>query len=52
MEEMKKENRLLKRIQVRQEKELQNLHGDDGELPRMIHRHNEEVCCFLFALPG
>ncbi len=45
LEEFKKENRLLKRIQVRQEKELDSVHGSQGELPKMIHRHNEEVCC-------
>jgi len=49
LEEIKKENRLLKRIQARQEKELDNVHGS-GELPKMIHRHNEEVM-HLYKLP-
>ena len=42
LDEIKKENRLLNRIQVRQGKELDSVHGN-GELPKMIHRHNEEV---------
>lgn len=43
LEEMKKENRLLNRLQVRQEKDLGKFQSQEGELPQILLRHAEEV---------
>ena len=44
LEEAKKDNRLLKRIQLRQERELNRVQTLEGELPQILLRHSEEVC--------
>ena len=41
--EMKKENRLLNRLQVRQERELDKVYRKEGELPQILMQHAEEV---------
>lgn len=43
LDEMKKENRLLNRLQVRQEKEINRFQTQEGELPEILARHAEEV---------
>lgn len=43
LEELKKENRLLNRLQVRQEKQLNKIQTQEGELPQILTRHAEEV---------
>ena len=42
--DLKKENRLLNRLQIRQEKELTRFQTQEGELPEILSRHAEEVC--------
>ena len=41
--ELKKENRLLNRLQARQERELDRFQSEEGELPQILMRHTEEV---------
>ena len=41
--ELKKENRLLNRLQARQERELDRFQSEEGELPQILIRHAEEV---------
>ena len=43
LDELKKENRLLNRLQVRQEKQLDKIQTQEGELPQILARHAEEV---------
>lgn len=43
LEETIKENKLLKRLQVRLEKQLGHFQAMEGELPQMLTRHREEV---------
>ena len=43
LEEAKKENKLLNRLRVRQEKELNRFQSQEGELPQLLNRHAEEV---------
>lgn len=43
LDELKKENRLLNRLQVRQEKQLNKIQTQEGELPQILARHTEEV---------
>ena len=43
LEEEKKENRLLNRLKIRQEKDLNKYISQDGELPQILQRHSEEV---------
>ena len=43
LNELKKENRLLNRLQVRQEKEINRFQTQEGELPEILARHTEEV---------
>ena len=43
LSDLKKENRLLNRLQVRQEKELNRFQTQEGELPEILARHAEEV---------
>ena len=43
LSELKKENRLLNRLQIRQEKELNRFQTQEGELPEILARHSEEV---------
>lgn len=40
---MRKENKLLNRLQVRQERELNKIQKQEDELPQILHRHTEEV---------
>ena len=41
--ELKKESRLLNRLQVRQERELDKFQSEEGELPQILIRHAEDV---------
>ncbi len=43
----KKENKLLTRLQVRQERELNRVTTQEGELPQILARHSEEVGTIL-----
>lgn len=43
LENLHKENKLLLRLQARQEKELSKLQHQEGELPQILVRHAEEV---------
>ena len=43
LNELKKENRLLNRLQIRQEKEINRFQTQEGELPEILARHTEEV---------
>lgn len=43
LSDLKKENRLLNRLQVRHEKELNRFQTQEGELPEILARHAEEV---------
>ena len=43
LDEFRKENQLLNRLQVRQERELTKLQSQEGELPQILFRHAEEV---------
>jgi Skp family chaperone for outer membrane proteins len=43
LSDLKKENRLLNRLQVRQEKEINRFQTQEGELPEILSRHAEEV---------
>ena len=47
LNELKKENRLLNRLQVRQEKEIDRFQTQEGELPEILARHAEEVAILL-----
>jgi len=42
-DDLKKENKLLKTLQVRQEKELEKYQSQEGELPQILIQHSEEV---------
>ncbi|XP_076373010.1 uncharacterized protein LOC143257868 [Tachypleus tridentatus] len=41
--EVEQENRFLKRLQLKQERELARLQSTKGELPEMLQSHSEEV---------
>ena len=43
LNDLKKENRLLNRLQIRQEKEINRFQTQEGELPEILARHTEEV---------
>jgi len=43
LDEHRKENRLLNRLQVRQERELTKYQSKEGELPQILIQHAEEV---------
>lgn len=43
LEETKMQNKLLNRLQVKQEMHLNHFQTKEHGLPEMIHRHNEEV---------
>ena len=43
LDDLKKENRLLNRLQIRQEKEINRFQTQEGELPEILARHSEEV---------
>ena len=43
LDEFRKENQLLNRLQVRQERELTKFQSQEGELPQILLRHAEEV---------
>ena len=43
MEDLRKDNRLLNRLRVRQEKDLNRFQAQEGELPQLLTRHAEEV---------
>ena len=43
LSDLKKENRLLNRLQVRQEKEINRFQTQEGEMPEILARHSEEV---------
>ena len=43
LNDLKKENKLLNRLQIRQEKELNRFQTQEGELPEILVRHAEEV---------
>nr|CAB3263399.1 lebercilin [Phallusia mammillata] len=42
LEEVMKENRLLKTLQHRQDRALRRFEGEENDLPRMISQHSEE----------
>ena len=42
-DDLKKENKLLKTLQVRQERELEKYQNQEGELPQILQHHSEEV---------
>ena len=42
-DDLKKENKLLKTLQARQEKELEKYQNQEGELPQILIQHSEEV---------
>lgn len=48
MDDLKKENRLLNRLQVRQEKALDHFQSREGDLPQILIRHEAEVCHLLY----
>ena len=41
--EMKQENKMLKRLQFRQEKALEHYTGQENDLPQLLERHSAEV---------
>ena len=41
--EMREENKLLKKTQKRQEKALNKFENEEGDLPQLLQRHNNEV---------
>ena len=43
LEELKKENRTLKLVQTRQERDLKKLSKQEGELPQLLNSHGQEV---------
>jgi len=43
LEEVRKENKLLNRLHMRQERELNKIQKQEDELPQILHRHTEEV---------
>jgi hypothetical protein len=45
LEHSKKESKLMNRLFVRQEKDLHRFQSQEGELPQILSRHNEEVSC-------
>lgn len=47
--DLKKENRLLNRLQIRQEKEITRFQTQEGELPEILSRHAEEVRTFMMS---
>ena len=47
--DLKKENRLLNRLQIRQEKEITRFQTQEGELPEILSRHAEEVHTFMMS---
>ena len=42
-DDLKKENKILKTLQARQEKELEKYQNQEGELPQILIQHSEEV---------
>ena len=42
-DDLKKENKLLRTLQARQEKELEKYQNQEGELPQILIQHSEEV---------
>ena len=42
-DDLKKENKLLRTLQARQEKELEKYQNQEGELPQILIHHSEEV---------
>lgn len=42
-DDLKKENKVLKTLQTRQEKELEKYQNQEGELPQILKQHSEEV---------
>ena len=42
-DDLKKENKLLRTLQVRLEKELEKYQNQEAELPQILVQHNEEV---------
>lgn len=38
-----KENKLIRRIQARQERDLGHYQRKEGELPQLLQRHDQEV---------
>lgn len=43
MEEMKEENKLLRKTQKRQEKALNKFENEESDLPQLLQRHSNEV---------
>lgn len=43
LHDIEKENKILKRLQVRQEKELTKITSQEGELPMILQKHKQEV---------
>ena len=43
LNESVRENKLLKRLQVRQERDLGKMQQQESELPQILQRHSEEV---------
>lgn len=43
LEDLKKENRLLNRLRLRQERALDRFQSKEGDLPQLLARHAEEV---------
>ncbi len=44
LEESRKENRILNRLRIRHERDLNRYQSQEGELPQLLTRHSEEVC--------
>lgn len=42
-DDLKRENKLLRTLQTRQEKELEKYQNQEGELPQILTQHSEEV---------
>ncbi len=42
-----KQNKLLTRLQVRQERDLSRVATQEGELPQILARHSEEVSSII-----
>lgn len=43
LDEQRKENKLINRLQIRQGKDLHRYQKQEGELPQLLARHAEEV---------
>lgn len=44
LEDSRKENRILNRLRIRHERDLSRYQAQEGELPQLLTRHDEEVC--------